>query len=344
MSLTQTETDNRFSVVPGGIVSQLIEQHYGAVYQIIVDAYQAHHQGQTINPDSQFLRYPDKPQNRIISLPAHIHGDINTSGMKWIASFPGNIEHSLPRASAVLLLNNGDTGYPFACLEAAQISATRTAASAVAGAYYLNKQQKKTAKIGIIGNGIIARNIFDGFHRMDWAVDQYCLFDQSVDYANSFADYIETQRGSKAQICDSLEQLIRSCDVIVTATTAGEPYINEMDWFKHNPIVLNISLRDFSPELVLQCNNVMDDVEHCLKANTSPHLAYQQVGNRDFINGDIGGLLSGDITLDDNKPSIFSPFGLGVLDIALGHFIYQQAREQHLDVAIDNFFAELSRW
>lgn len=341
--MSDTQQNPQFSVVGGDIVAQVIEQHYDEVYQIIVDAYKAHHDGQTVNPDSQFLRYPDKPQNRIISLPAHIYGDLNTSGMKWIASYPGNIEHSLPRASAVLLLNNGETGYPYACLEASQISATRTAASAVAGAYYLNGEQQKAKKIGIIGNGIIARNIFDGFNRMNWSVEQYCLFDQKREYAESFSQYIEGKEQA-VEICDSLEQLCRNCDIIVTTTTAGEPYIDQIDWFSHNPVVLNISLRDFSADFILQCNNIMDDIGHCLKANTSPHLAYQKTNDQAFINGHIGDVLNGNIKLDENKPKVFSPFGLGVLDIALGHYIYCKAQQKQLDVGIENFFGELTRW
>jgi hypothetical protein len=41
--------------------------------------------------------------------------------------------------------------------------------------------------------------------------------------------------------------------------------------FDHNPLVLHVSLRDLAQEIVLASTNIVDDIEHCLKANTSPH-------------------------------------------------------------------------
>ena len=68
--------------------------------------------GSTLNPDSYFLRYPDNPNARIIALPAHLGGEVQKSGIKWISSFPENRATNLARASAVLILNDASTGYP----------------------------------------------------------------------------------------------------------------------------------------------------------------------------------------------------------------------------------------
>jgi ornithine cyclodeaminase len=109
-------------------------------------------------------------------------------------------------------------------------------------------------------------------------------------------------------------------------------------------LVLHVSLRDLAPEILLASSNVVDDVDHCLKANTSPHLAEQLSGDRSFLHGTLSDVMAGGVSLPASRPVIFSPFGLGVLDLAVGKFVYDQVSrsgELHL---IDDFFHELRRY
>ena len=117
-----------------------------------------------------------------------------------------------------------------------------------------------------------------------------------------------------------------------------------MSWFDHHPLVLHVSLRDLAPEILLASTNVVDDVEHCLKANTSPHLVEQRTGNRDFMAGTLDDVMTGRVDLPTDRTIVFSPFGLGVLDLAVGKYVYDQvARAGGLHV-IDDFFHELRRY
>jgi N-[(2S)-2-amino-2-carboxyethyl]-L-glutamate dehydrogenase len=332
-----------FNVVGGTVVRELIASARPDIVEVVRSAYLTHHAADTVNPNSYFLRFPEKPNARIIALPAYLGGKDCVAGIKWIGSFPDNVERNLPRASAVLLLNDYETGYPFACLEASQISAARTAASAVLAAQEL-LGSRVAAKIAVVGSGVIARNIVEFFLAQQWQVTEFAVYDKVNRYAELLSEYIVQAGGTAAQPAGSFEAATRDAEVIVLATTAAEPYITDPAAFAPGQVVLNVSLRDIGPEVILGAHNVLDDIDHCLTANTSPHLAEQLTGNRDFINGTLAQLMSGEFTLSADRPKIFSPFGLGVLDLAVGMRVYQQAIEQDRTVAIEGFFGETERW
>ena len=139
-------------------------------------------------------------------------------------------------------------------------------------------------------------------------------------------------------------QLIRSSDLVIFATVAGQPHVSDPSWFRHSPVVLHVSLRDLAPEILLASTNIVDDVEHCLKAETSPHLAEQLTGSRDFLAGTLDDVMAGRVTVAADRTAVFSPFGLGVLDLAVGKYVYDEvARSGELHL-IDGFFHELSRF
>lgn len=331
-----------FHVMGGTAVRAVVARSRARIHARIDDTYRAHHRGETINPDSYFLRFPDKPDARIIALPALLRGDPPVAGLKWIGSFPGNVARNLPRASAVLILNDYATGYPFACLEAAQISAARTAASAALGAEHLHGS-RTADRIAVVGAGVISRNILEFLRDLGWSAGEVVVHDTVPAYAAKSAAYARSL-GFTARTGADLRGTVAGADLTVLATTAAEPYITEPGFFAAGQTVLNISLRDIGPELIADAHNVLDDVEHCLHAGTSPHLAVQKFGTRDFIDGTLAGLVLGEFALTRDKPLIFSPFGLGVLDIAVGTEVLAAGIADGTAHAFDGFFAEESRW
>ncbi|WP_327159336.1 2,3-diaminopropionate biosynthesis protein SbnB [Streptomyces tubercidicus] len=328
-------------MVAGETVCQVLHDKRGDVLGIVSSAYRAHESGDSVNPDSYFLRFPEKPDSRIIALPAYLGADVQLAGIKWIASFPGNTRRGAPRASAVLLLNDYETGYPIACLEAANISAARTAASAAVAATALRPDGFAGTRIAVVGGGVIARNICDYLHTAGCTPDSYLVHDLDEASGQALADHVRTTQNRPADFTADLDAALRA-DTVVFATTALEPYVSAP--FKPGQLVLNISLRDLAPEVVLGADNILDDVEHCLKAQTSPHLAEQLSGSREFVTGTLAGVLNGEVTPSADRPVIFSPFGLGVLDLAVGAFVLGEARKDGNTIEVPNFFGETRRW
>jgi len=334
-----------FAVISGAQVQRALDGREKQIVELVEATYRLHGAGDSINPPSYFLRFADRPTARIIALPASIGGPVGVDGLKWISSFPANVTAGLPRASAVLILNDHDTGYPFACLESSIISATRTAASAALAADWLTRTRPRPTRIGFFGTGLIARYIHTFLAGTGWTFDTIGVHDVSADSAAGFCGYLQ-QAGATRQVVvhDSAEKLIRSSDLVVFATIAGEPHVTSPAWFTHHPLVLHVSLRDLAPEILLASANIVDDVEHCLKADTSPHLAEQLTGNRGFLDGTLNDVMTGRITLRTDQPLIFSPFGLGVLDLAVGKYVYDEATRSGDLRLIDDFFHELRRY
>ncbi|AOS63779.1 2,3-diaminopropionate biosynthesis protein SbnB [Actinoalloteichus hymeniacidonis] len=335
-------TEPGFSVVGGAAVRAALAGRHAAVVEVIERAYLTHARGESVNPPSYFLRFPDRPSSRIIALPASVGGDEAVDGIKWISSFPGNIEHGLPRASAVLILNDPATGYPYACLESSIISATRTAASAALAADRLSRGARPR-RVTFVGTGLIARYIHEFLAATGWEFDEVGVFDLRTEFASAFLDAIGADP-ERSVVHPDAESALRAADLVILATTAAAPHVVDPAWFAHNPLVLNVSLRDLSPEVILAAHNVLDDVEHCLKADTSPHLAEQHTGSREFVDGVLADVLRGDLVLERDRPVVFSPFGLGVLDLAVGRFVYEHAVASGQAVAVPDFFHELSRY
>jgi ornithine cyclodeaminase len=276
-------------------------------------------------------------------LPAHLGGAVQKSGIKWISSFPENRASNLARASAVLILNDPTTGYPLACIEASLISATRTAASAALAAEHISPNPFKGI-LGVIGTGVIARTTVQWLLFRNWSFRKVSLYDVDRKEAQHFSKWLRDQHKLRADIQDRLEGAISDSSLVLFTTTTVEPYLTDEKLFEHCPSVLHLSLRDICPNVILASQNIVDDVDHCLKARTSLHLTEIAMGNRMFVSGSLVDVLENKLKLDYNRPCIFSPFGLGVLDVAVGNFVLEAARSSGEAIALTDFFSNSARW
>ncbi len=332
-----------FYVVPGSTVKRVIDDNKKQVFDAVEAAYRLHGSGNTLNPDSYFLRYPDRPSARIIALPAHLGGAVQISGIKWISSFPENRASNLARASAVLILNDATTGYPLACIEASLISATRTAASAALAAEHISPNPFE-GTLAVIGTGVIARSTVEWLLFRNWKFREISLYDVDRKEAEHFSKWLREQHNLQANIQDRLEDAVSNSSLIIFTTTTLDPYLADEKLFEHRPTVLHLSLRDICVNVIRASQNIVDDVDHCLKAKTSLHLTEMAMGNRDFVSGTLVDVLEKKFDLDYERPRIFSPFGLGVLDLAVGNFVLEAAKSSGAAIALPDFFSNSARW
>jgi ornithine cyclodeaminase/alanine dehydrogenase-like protein (mu-crystallin family) len=89
-----------FAVISGAQVQRALQGRQQQIVELVEATYRRHSAGDSVNPPSYFLRFPDRPSARIIALPASIGGPTRVDGLKWISSFPDNVVAGIPRASA----------------------------------------------------------------------------------------------------------------------------------------------------------------------------------------------------------------------------------------------------
>ena len=317
-------------------VKSILSGREDEVIEIVKQAYILHHEGQSSLPHSVFLRFPGNDTDRIIGLPAYLGGEYGVAGMKWVSSFPGNIQKGVERASAAVFLNDMATGRVRAILEGSLISAQRTAASAALAGKCLHGNADET-KAGLVGCGVINGQILHFLRTEFPKLEKVYLYDLSDERMDQFIAN-NPYGGLSYEKCGDIESLFAAAKLVSFATTAGTPYIKHLDALTAEHTVLGISLRDLDPDIIASSHNIVDDLDHVCREKTSIHLTYQKLGNTDFVAGNIADAVKGTVLpRAAGKPSVYSPFGLGVLDVALAQYVAEKAKDEGVGTVIENF-------
>ncbi|MEU6056654.1 2,3-diaminopropionate biosynthesis protein SbnB [Streptomyces sp. NPDC047097] len=308
-----------------------------AVLDAVRTAYLLHGQGRSEVPFSGFLRPPGTSGSRVISLPAYLGGDEPVMGLKWISSFPANVDRGLQRAASVQILNDLDTGYPTAVLEASQVSASRTAASAALAARALHGD-RPVRTLGLIGCGTINRRVLDFLALTHPELRTVTLQDAVPGRAETLAARLSTERPELRYAAGGLDEVLRA-DTVSLATTDSTYWLDltaHPDRPAHQ-VVLHLSLRDLDTASVLGAYNVVDDTDHALREGTSLHRAEQQAGHRRFVDAEIAAVLAeGEAPVTD-RTVVFSPFGLGILDLAVAQAVLKAAVREGIGAEVEGF-------
>ncbi|WDE09252.1 2,3-diaminopropionate biosynthesis protein SbnB [Thalassomonas viridans] len=291
-------------------------------------------QGDFCQPIKPYVTFKDSP-NRIIAMPAHLGGEVDYAGIKWIASFPGNIDRGIARAQSVTALNNSQTGVVEAIINTSYISAVRTAAvtGLVIEEFLEARPGARALTIGLNGFGVIGQTHIAMLADIcPDLIETIAVFDpRGVDLSG-----FDSPLKDKIKAVDSWQQAFDGADVFITATTSAKGYIDGEA--KAGSLHLNVSLRDYQPAFRHQVDHMLvDNWEEICRHNT------------DVENMHLAGLLDKEDTL--NLPQLiseksfkglaadevvmFNPMGMAVFDIATAVHFYQAASASGIGTRLD---------
>lgn len=277
-------------------------------------------------PIKPYLRYGDQ-NNRFIAMPAYVGGEINTAGIKWIASFPKNTCCNKSRAHSVVIINDPTTGQPISIINTSLLSTIRTAGvSGLILKYYRNARPLKKLNVGIIGMGPIGKahlNMCKDILQEN--LNAFYLYDLDASKMKS-----EIYNDRQIFLADRWQDVYKNVDILITATVSQKPYIDSSVEKRKGMLYLNVSLRDYKVEaLNLQDIIIVDDWKEVCRENTDIERLHEIKGLQEKDTKTIIDVVCKQLfnQIDMEKSIQFHPMGMAVFDIALGNYYYNLSNQ-----------------
>ncbi|WP_298427798.1 2,3-diaminopropionate biosynthesis protein SbnB [uncultured Kordia sp.] len=297
----------------------------------IYKASKTYDEGDFCQPIKPYLRYKDL-RNRIIAMPAYIGGDIDVAGIKWIASFPKNIENNIKRAHSTIILNEESTGIPYAIINSAYVSAVRTAS--VTGAImdkYIKTNNSENITVGITGFGPIGQMHLEMMEALFGdKIAKYSLYDLNP----KVADRIPSELKDKVTVTTTWNEAFVDADIFCTCTVSKSPYIDEKP--KPNSLHLNVSLRDYKDSFLKDTNVVIvDNWEEVCREETDIEMMHLNQGLQKEDTITMAEYLFND-ELSKEGIIMFNPMGLAVFDMAVAKQFYLEANKHEKGVLLES--------
>ncbi|NRR00834.1 2,3-diaminopropionate biosynthesis protein SbnB [Brevibacillus sp. RS1.1] len=277
-------------------------------------------------PVKPYLRYHDMA-NRIIAMPAFVGGDTYMAGIKWIASFPKNLQEGIQRAHSITILNEARTGKPVATINTALVSGIRTASvSGLLLKHYEQVRPLQNVTVGIIGFGPIGRLHLQMVTAMlGEKIDKVVLYD----IAGIQQEHIPAEIKEKTVIAQTWEEAYCEADVFIACTVSPHGFIDKQP--KRHSLLLNVSLRDFTPKILDYTRSIIvDDWTEVCRENTDIEIMHLERGLQKEDTKSITDIVCLDQMKEfpQDEPIMFNPMGMAIFDIAIAAYYYKQALSQ----------------
>ncbi len=256
------------------------------------------------------------------AMPAALPGAV---GMKWVNVHPQNPSLGLPTVMGILIYNDPTTGYPLAVMDATELTAYRTGATAAIASKYLARQDSHT--LGIIGAGHQAYTQLLA-HAEVFALKQIKVYDPSSAAVDKL---IKSFPGYPLQRC-SLEETAAS-DIVCTVTPARVPVLKR-EWLIPGTHINAIGAdaegkEELDPSILKGAIVVVDDLSQAGAAGEINVPVTKGLFRIDEVYATLGEIIIGKKQGRKDKKvlTVFDSTGVAIEDLAVAQLIYQQAQQ-----------------
>jgi ornithine cyclodeaminase/alanine dehydrogenase-like protein (mu-crystallin family) len=273
-----------------------------------------------------------EPDAFIHAMPAYIPS-MRSAGLKWVSGYPANQARGLPYITGLLVLNDVETGIPYAVMDCTWITAFRTGAASALAAKYLARTNSKTA--GILACGVQGRTNLEAMSVL-FPLERVYAYDTNRDVQNRYVKEMSEKLGLEVVGVEVPEEAVVDSELVVTSGPILKhptPTI-QAGWLRRGAFA---SAVDFDSYWSGDALNEAD------KISTDDHAQFQYYRGAGYFQGtpnpyaDLGEIVSG------QKPGRESPeerniainLGLALDDMAVAPEIYRRAKARGLGVWLD---------
>ncbi|OKP90484.1 2,3-diaminopropionate biosynthesis protein SbnB [Paenibacillus helianthi] len=300
--------------------------YWPALVESVESAVRIMDSGDYAQPVKPYLRY-NNPRNRIIAMPAYAGGEVNAAGIKWISSFPDNIQAGLPRAHSIIVINNPATGEPSAILNSPIPSIVRTASiSGLMMRYFMEARPLDRIHLGILGWGPI------GQYHFQMAAALYGDRIESIrifDIRGADLSGIPPIYRDRMEVARTWADVYRHSNIFITCSVSNHRYIDLPP--EKGSLLLNVSLRDYKPDALTSVKAIIvDDWDEVCRENTDIERLHLEQGLTREGTRTITDVVSRRSLTEfaADEPILFCPMGMAVFDIAIAVYYVKIAREK----------------
>ncbi len=272
-------------------------------------------------------------------MPAYRAGADAVYGMKILCVIPDNPSRGLDGHQGSVVLMDGVTGELRAMMNAAAITAIRTAAVSAVATRLLARED--ACELALIGAGVQARWHLEAMLCVR-PIARARVASRTLEGAQRFVARMSPQVQCALQAVDSAEAAVRGADIVVTATTAREPVLS-CAWLAPGAHVNAVGAsrppnREVDTATWAAAAVFVDRRESVEREAADYQRALEEGGlGTNLIRAEIGEVLLGRAQgrTSPGEVTLFRSLGLAVEDVAAAQYLLQCARVSGSGTMVD---------